>query len=61
MMKGGDLTHQLSNSIYIERVTIKPKSTWIKEVERDVRGTRKNDFKQKTSNRKLWNKIFDKV
>ena len=39
----------------------RPKSTWIKEVEHDVRGTGKNDWKQKTNNRKLWNKIFDKV
>ena len=29
--------------------------------ERDIRGTGENDWKQKTSNRKLWNKICDKV
>ena len=27
----------------------------------DIKGTGENDWKQKTSNRKLWNKIFDKV
>ena len=29
--------------------------------ERDVRGTGENDGKQKTSNRKIWNKTCDKV
>ena len=29
--------------------------------ERDIIGTGENDWKQKTSNRKLWNKICDKV
>ena len=29
--------------------------------EHDTRGTGENDWKQKTSNRKLWNKICDKV
>ena len=29
--------------------------------ERDIRGTRENDWKQKTKNKKLWNKICDKV
>ena len=28
---------------------------------RDIRGTVRNDWKQKMSNRKLWNKICDKV
>jgi len=39
----------------------RPKSTWMKEVERDIRGTGESDWKQKTSDRKLWNKICDKV
>ena len=29
--------------------------------ERDIRGIRENDWKQKTNNRKLWNKICNKV